>query len=515
MAYDFINDVFNTPGNVNHVPSNTNVPYAGMTPGMVANPYPGHPYGSSALPFNNWLPGVRGNNEFNAQHGKPLIGGEWPIGGTLPGGNLPGPTPTPTPEPTPEPTPPLPPACPPGYVWDANTNACVPLPDTSNPPPEQAVTSPYYLYEQASDIASESTGGGAIPVGAQFVGNDGKIHTVGYTEGTVDPALAAAALRAGDGGIHPDYYARKKKKADIAASFAKGIPIIGGLIAKGIQEGVDTRPRSDAQAFLDSKPGGKNSIYNADGTLKGSTSTSSTTSTSPSIPATSANTVTVKSEKGTGAGKSGYGEGHKFNYGSDDADRAAATQHSIGTSSGISGGGLHDNDLVGDEDENTGGWAGDGYNMGGAVMPLASILTQGMNLGGKVKKIYNEGYTAPGQAYAIAKSMGYNQGGMTTQQAMSHHPYNREGGQFDTVRANLTPGEFVVDADSSHAIEQVAPGMLDALNSWEPHQGKDKLVNDVFNTLDDVTITKKRKDGNTVTIKSAEGSRLADMFGGN
>ena len=42
---------------------------------------------------------------------------------------------------------------------------------------------------------------------------------------------------------------------------------------------------------------------------------------------------------------------------------------------------------------------------------LDSPAPQMMNLGGKVKKIYNEGYTAPGQAYAIAKSMGYADGG--------------------------------------------------------------------------------------------------------
>ena len=35
-----------------------------------------------------------------------------------------------------------------------------------------------------------------------------------------------------------------------------------------------------------------------------------------------------------------------------------------------------------------------------------------LNTGAKVKKLHNEGYTAPGQAYAIAKSMGYNTGGL-------------------------------------------------------------------------------------------------------
>ena len=43
----------------------------------------------------------------------------------------------------------------------------------------------------------------------------------------------------------------------------------------------------------------------------------------------------------------------------------------------------------------------------------AEQATQGYNkgtLGAKISKIHGEGYTAPGQAYAIAKSMGYNQG---------------------------------------------------------------------------------------------------------
>ena len=34
------------------------------------------------------------------------------------------------------------------------------------------------------------------------------------------------------------------------------------------------------------------------------------------------------------------------------------------------------------------------------------------NIGKKISKLHGEGYTAPGQAYAIAKSMGYNKGGL-------------------------------------------------------------------------------------------------------
>ena len=52
-----------------------------------------------------------------------------------------------------------------------------------------------------------------------------------------------------------------------------------------------------------------------------------------------------------------------------------------------------------------GGWSGkspmEGYAKGG-------------KLSEKISKIYDEGYTAPGQAYAIAKNMGYQQGGEVT-----------------------------------------------------------------------------------------------------
>ena len=145
-------------------------------------------------------------------------------------------------------------------------------------------------------------------------------------------------------------------------------------------------------------------------------------------------------------------------------------------------------DLVGDEDENRGGWAGDGYNRGGLMNynrgAMVGFGQMGMNKGGtalsnKIRKIYNEGKTAPGQAYAIAKSMGYNRGGMMGQAPnqpiskpkynrgqMVNHPYDREGKSFDTIKANLTPGEFVVDADSAKKYG----GLLRRINEWEPQR---------------------------------------------
>ena len=55
--------------------------------------------------------------------------------------------------------------------------------------------------------------------------------------------------------------------------------------------------------------------------------------------------------------------------------------------------------------------------------PMRAKFYNKGGLSNKVSKIHNEGYTAPGQAYAIAKSMGYNQGG----QAMREKFYRMSG----------------------------------------------------------------------------------------
>ena len=64
------------------------------------------------------------------------------------------------------------------------------------------------------------------------------------------------------------------------------------------------------------------------------------------------------------------------------------------------------------------------YNRGGPVMdPMRAKFYNRGGLSDKVSKIHGEGYTAPGQAYAIAKNMGYNRGG----QAMREKYYRMSG----------------------------------------------------------------------------------------
>ena len=61
-----------------------------------------------------------------------------------------------------------------------------------------------------------------------------------------------------------------------------------------------------------------------------------------------------------------------------------------------------------------------------------------------------------------------NAGGDIPQYANSgklmNSPFDREGKQFDTVPAKLTPGEWIVDADSTAVFKPV----LDKINKWEP-----------------------------------------------
>ena len=79
------------------------------------------------------------------------------------------------------------------------------------------------------------------------------------------------------------------------------------------------------------------------------------------------------------------------------------------------------------------------------VGPLA------MNLGGKVMM----GYKRP---------IPMQQGGSVPGHSPVP-PMMREGEQHDTVPALLTPGEFVLDSDSTQLLDILMPGFLDMANS--------------------------------------------------
>ena len=86
--------------------------------------------------------------------------------------------------------------------------------------------------------------------------------------------------------------------------------------------------------------------------------------------------------------------------------------------------------------------------------------------GAKVSKLYKEGYTAPGQAYAIAKDMGYQEG-------------------TDSVPAMLTPGEAVIPAPAAQdpANKDAIAGMVeqgrmmnDGMPAASPMQGDSMMI---------------------------------------
>ena len=92
----------------------------------------------------------------------------------------------------------------------------------------------------------------------------------------------------------------------------------------------------------------------------------------------------------------------------------------------------------------------------------------------------------------------YNQGG-----GLLNHPYQREGEQFDTVPAMLTPGEFVVDADSAHKFGDE----LEQINNWEPNGEADESGEEYISEDEAVEIKRKFKDGTEIIVKSPEGSK--------
>ena len=110
-----------------------------------------------------------------------------------------------------------------------------------------------------------------------------------------------------------------------------------------------------------------------------------------------------------------------------------------------------------------------------------------MNCGGMVKG-YNSGGNVPR----------YNQGG-----GLLNHPYEREGEQFDTVPAMLTPGEFVVDADSAHKFGDE----LEQINNWEPNGQPEMSGEEYLDEDEAVEIKRKFKDGTEIIVKSPEGSK--------
>lgn len=96
----------------------------------------------------------------------------------------------------------------------------------------------------------------------------------------------------------------------------------------------------------------------------------------------------------------------------------------------------------------------------------------------------------------------FNKGGSVPVYAndgeMMNHPFDREGKEFDVIDAKLTPGEYVIDADSTHVFEPI----LKKINEWEPG---DKLPLAILSPKgEEMIMTKKMADGKEITIKSGK-----------
>ena len=154
-------------------------------------------------------------------------------------------------------------------------------------------------------------------------------------------------------------------------------------------------------------------------------------------------------------------------------------------------------------------------NAGGMIAPnkkgtfKAQATRMGMSVPQAAKTILAapEGRYSPEMRRKANFARNFNMGGdvphYNTGGGLMNHPYNREGEQFDTVPAMLTPGEFVVDADSAHKFGDE----LEQINNWEPNGTPDESGEEFISEDEAVEIKRKFKDGTEIIVKSPEGSK--------
>ena len=404
------------------------------------------------------------------------------------------------------------PQCPTGYVWNPQTNACEPMSQggsSGGGGAAPAGENPYYTtYGGHRDIAHANIDKAFNDFGAQI--------TAGTAKNEDNPAFNQnVADRAGEELVHVGGGATKKAKdltsedfqgaaydnlsyeekmaAQYAALAAGGVKNVGGgynqpdttNVLQDIYGGLQVAAR-DLQGspfggiigaiapgfgkvidtFADKAPAA--STYDPTG---GNTITTSRDNDRPSAAQQAASAAAASRAASSSGGPGGGHDGSSYSY--------SAPSKTESYEQKISRGG--------------------GFNQGGMVDPglaMAIQSTSGYNKGG----MYNYGGAVMMQ-----------DGGMTPGQPMAPSGM-REGPQHDTTPAMLTPGEFVLDEDSTAAINQMAPGMLEQLNNWEPKDGPGMLMS-LFDSLDDVSMTKTDKMGNKITVKSPEGTRMKTMFG--
>ena len=174
------------------------------------------------------------------------------------------------------------------------------------------------------------------------------------------------------------------------------------------------------------------------------------------------------------------------------------------------------------------------------------------NIGKKISKLHGEGYKAPGQAYAIAKSMGYNVGGLVKflkeKEGWEDEAYQDDAGVWtigygrttNTDGSPIKPGQkttrevedsWLVDraTQERNAVQQYAdqfgynfsPNQLDALASFRYNAGHGALQQLTGNGTRDLgTIQQKLplynkitdpKTGKKVPLKGLTNRRNAEL----
>ena len=425
------------------------------------------------------------------------------------------------------------PFCPSGYVWDSRTNSCVPSSGSSDVRGGGGSGVTFSgggdtrtgVNAYGQEVPIVTAGGGDVPLGEArartFTGTDSQgnqftLPTIEVDSTNPGDLHNATAWNVGDPGnythlnptAHSDYINQTIAGSPLGAvaGFLPGLSTATNIIGQ-LADAVDPGGRIPyelsstnqlGQQVSASQPGfWQKQSDGSYGFVEDASAPATTTATQ--APSTSSNdAVAAATQAVHDAARNSSGDNwtenvHRAQVEKVKAQQAAARESGGGYESASGGGGW--------SLWNKGGMVG--YNAGGMVDPgitmaLQATMPRQMNKGG----MYNHGGPVHMQDGGVAPGMPMAPSGM------------REGPQHDTTPAMLTPGEFVLDEDSTAAIQKVAPGFLDNINQWEPAQGMKGLMN-IFNSLDDVNVTKTDAAGNKVSIKSPEGSRMMTLFGGS
>ena len=146
------------------------------------------------------------------------------------------------------------------------------------------------------------------------------------------------------------------------------------------------------------------------------------------------------------------------------------------------------------------------------------------DIGGKVSKLYKEGYKAPGQAYAIAKSMGYEEGGMIHPHVVADNKKHsahllQDGGPVPFLAGPLLTDPSYMQEGGPTILQQIvaqskaAPLHEQGITKYDTHA--ERLAKELARMRHEQATLKGYDDGGWVTDELLDALRYVESRGDN